>query len=282
MSDSEYFDALEAINEPAGPEAPESPPWGPQSSSDDFPTPEDPDKTTEEDDIRRGAVQNVSHGEKPPWGWDYMFCFKLPRSLRRKLEREATPTSATSADDKSHAQGENFDQQEEDRKSVERIRKRVEILSRLERAGFHFSQILVPSENVILVRFSLPEPEMKRKAEEIGIELRLKDEFGGGYLAFKQERSEVFSNAEDGKVRECFFAPSDRTLIIIAVLQSRDHWGCDLNIEQLLHEETLLQAFALHSEHEHGNLVNATVWKRAWDPTYKPPLQDLKDYLGGK
>lgn len=123
---------------------------------------------------------------------------------------------------------------------------------------------------------------MKAKAVRLGMELRLQPEYGGGYLAFSEDREQLFVNHEQAGERGCYFAPADRSIIIMGVLQSKEDWGCDLNIEKLLHEGIVLQAFALHSEKERWKLVREAVWKRVWDPMYLPPFGEMKDYLGGK
>lgn len=214
-----------------------------------------------------------AHGRKPAWGWDYVFKFKIPRSIRNKL---GTPNASTGD---SPAVGR---EEDTDDKSEQRIRARIEILSRLKCAGFIFSQLLIPSQKCVLVRFSLPEPELKRKAELLGMELRLKPDFGGGYMAFSEERQETFVNESEGRERGCYFGPADRAIIMLNTLQSKEFWGCDLNIEQLVEDDTVLQAFALHSECEHAGLIQTAVWEQWWNPLWTPPLRDLKDYLGGK
>lgn len=227
------------------------------------------------------------HGQKPPWGWDYVFAFKLPKILKAQNLTDVRQSSIKNnsedhllvdidpdAVDDCHKQG--------DEKSARMIRSRVEILSRLKSAGFVFSQLLVPSDDVILVRISLPEKTMKEKAINLGLELKLLPKYGGGFLVFSIARQDCFINHQLSQPRKCYFSPAERALIILNVLQSKEHWGCDLNIERLIYEQDILQAFALHSEHEHQQLIHDTVWSRWWDPTWKPPHCAMKDYLGGK
>lgn len=227
------------------------------------------------------------NGDKPPWGWDYVLAFKIPRYLKSKQSDTPSPVSPNEGHPVSE-DGKDSPERDVDRttgpgtrKDRKLVRKRVEILSRLKSAGFVFSQILVPSAKAIFVRISMPEHSMKDKAIELGMELKLKPEYGGGYLTFSRERESVFVNADKSSERRCYFAPADRSIIILGVLQSKEHWGCALNIEELVHEGTLLQAFAVHSNRERNLLIAETVWKRIWDPTYLPPFEAMKDYLGG-
>lgn len=242
------------------------------------------------------------YGVKPAWGWDYVLSFKIPGSMnvgdtangsdihrlrkrKRNSQEESNHSSILSA-------GNNSEPTDPDaltkrtakasQKCEERTKKRVEVLARLKSAGFVFSQLFIPSEGVILVRIALPEKRMKAKAIKLGMELRLKEEFGGGYLTFSFEREEAFLNHREEQARNCYFCPADRAIIILNVLQSKEDWGCGLNIERLLYEKHLLQAFAIHSELEQRALITDTVWKRIWDPTYLPPFNALKDYLGGE
>lgn len=266
---------------------------------------------------------------KPPWGWDFILSFKLPKTLRVKLsgspaaeglqgnenhcidildddpDNEDDDSSGTDDNnDSSHSgspdtgwcappwrrrdqRGIANDEQSPHRERRNnryscQTRKRVEILARLKSAGFVFSQLVVPSENAIFVRLSLPERQLKQKAVHIGLELRLKEEYGSGFLSYEIEREYAYMNNLHKTQWNCFFSPSERAVIILAVLQSKEHWGCDLNLERLVYDQTILQAFALHSGPDRKRLLKRAVWTRWWDPTWKPPLAELKDYLGGR
>lgn len=243
------------------------------------------------------------YGGKPPWGWDCVFSFKMPKPLRQKYGNQSTPTtpespSPTEEDEQKASAGainvDVYDDDDDDRlfKTAEdeilphdnkpnTSEGRIEILARLKSAGFVFSQLVVPTEGVILVRISLPEKALKEKAVLIEHELKLKRRYGGGYLAYAPDREDKFINHELQASRKCYFTVADRALIIFAVLQSKEYWGCDVDIERILYEERVLQVFLLHAEPERGTLVRNAVWKRWWDPSYVPPLSDLKDYLGG-
>lgn len=252
-----------------------------------------------------GAVNSTFlYGAKPVWGWDYVLSFKIKDALftanidsptqdDSSGNRGRRSDSVKDLRDSEYAYGDadvesdeinvGDEREQAKRKKFEELtRARVEILARLKSAGFVFSQLFIPSEGVILVRVSLSEKRMKEKAMELGMELQLKEEYGGGYLAFSFERQEAFVNHDQQRERNSYFCPADRAMIVVNVLQSKEDWGCGLNIELLLYEKTLVQAFAIHSELERRTLIADTVWKRIWDPTYLPPFNALKDYLGGK
>eukprot|EP00737_Agarophyton_chilense_P003775 gb/GEZJ01004526.1/.p2 GENE.gb/GEZJ01004526.1/~~gb/GEZJ01004526.1/.p2 ORF type:complete len:454 (-),score=59.99 gb/GEZJ01004526.1/:1808-3169(-) len=234
-------------------------------------------------------------GARPHWGWDYVFVFRLPRALKRQLAADAADAAdpadgpaikraelAAAAEGRPNdALHQEEDEEEEDGKSAQRLRERVEILARLNSAGFVFSQLLVPSEQLIFLRLSLPLDGLKQAAQHVGMELQLKPEYGGGYLVFAPHREHVYVNHEMEKSSGCYFAPADRSLLIMNVLQSKEHWGCGLNIERLLFEKKVEQAFALHSMVEKRRLVKEVVWRQWWNPIRRPPFQELKDYLGG-
>lgn len=242
-------------------------------------------------------------GAKPRWGWDYTLCFKIPETIKQTITPKmknrqglrnrlykgnegAEPNAVTSLEPPEEANNDEDDKDPINSKTVakskELTEKRTEILARLKSAGFVFSQLLIPSEGMILVRLSLPEKKMKEKAAKLGMELRLKSEYGGGYLKFRPDRENIFVNDDEGMRRGSYFSPADRAIIIINVLQSKEDWGCDLNIERLLYDQTVIQAFAIHSTLERKQLIADTVWKRLWDPFYVPPFSAMKDYLGGK
>lgn len=170
----------------------------------------------------------------------------------------------------------------EARKSVEQTRQRADVLARLKSAGFVISQLLVPSDSIILVRFSLPEQKLKRKAVHMGLRLKLTKKYGGGFFDYTPEKEHAFVNQAKRDAWKCFFSPADRTRIIIGVLQSKEHWGCDLDVERLVYQQVVFQAFSLHSITERDDLVKKIVWRKPWGSTSKAPLEQLKDYLGGK
>lgn len=202
------------------------------------------------------AEKRDARAGKPPWGWDYALSFAAGAACAAGEDACGPVLEGDGA--------------------------RVGVLARLAGAGFVLSQLYVPSEGVVLVRFALPDAVMKEKAALLGMELRLKDEYGGGYLAFAPARAECFVNHDQQRERAAYFCPSDRVLIILNVLQSKEHWGCGLDIEKLLYERVLLQAFALHSPPERRALLRTAVWARMWDPTWVPPFFDLKEYVGAR
>ncbi len=225
------------------------------------------------------------YGRKPDWGWDYAFLFAVDEALEQQYA--SSPRARTPSADVAVPVGEGDthlvgcdvpDEAAVPDSSASRIR----ILSRLRCAGFVFSQLYSRSEKVILVRFSLPPHTMKRKAELLGMEFQLKEKFGGGYLAFADERSSCYINDDLEASTGAYFCPSDRTLIILRTLQSKEDWGCDLNIEKMVFKKELQQAFAIHSPPDQDALVHSAVWARLWDPTWTPPFRAMKDYLGAR
>lgn len=250
--------------------------------------------------------------EKPEFGWDYCFVFRAPKFGPSKEENAPNPgqneicdsdeeSEAYSPvnfrdDDEVRTDGENYDEREIDAQpyldvenqpsdaDVEAINTRCDIIARLQSAGFVFSQIYVPSENAVFLRFSLTNTALQEKAEEMGMELELKDDLGGGYMTFTRERRECYKNATRNSLEEgCpYFCPSDRIIIILATLQSKEHWGCDLDIERLVFKKKILQAFAVHSKPEQRQLTKDVVYDRWWDPTWTPPFMKMKEYLGAR
>lgn len=227
------------------------------------------------------------YGGKPSWGWDYAFTFQAPDVEDNVNERPASPQTAStdhSSRDQlsapsSPATLENLAKTEEDNEV------RLSILARLRSAGFAFSQLHVPSEKIIMLRFSMTNEVMKEKAEAMSIEMPLKEKFGGGYLTFRRDRSDCFRNDDDASHpnrQGAYFCPSDRIIILLATLQSKEAWGCDLDMEQLVFKKKVLQSFALHSTPERKDLIQRSIWDRPWDPTWVPPFSDLKAYLGAR
>lgn len=209
-----------------------------------------PEFQNAETEVEKSKHKNQS--QKPLWGWDYAFVFDTSQSADNKEEKVAQKA------------------------------KRIEIIARLKRAGFVFSQIKSDDEEIILLRFTLPATTMKEKAEKLSLDVQLRKRYGGGHMDYKVEYSNKFVNHRREKSTGAYFSPSDRIIIILNTLQSKENWGCALNIEKLIHTRVLKQAFAIHSPKFQTELVQRAVWERLLDPFWIPPFREIKDYLGAR
>lgn len=265
-----------------------------------------------EHDVFEGDGMLYDAGMKPPWGWDYVFSFKAP-SGNNVPTIEPEPVTETSivasripesplhpdlsstpgtwrspepfAENLQHSRTEvEFSiARETDPKIIKSVQTRMRILARLRSAGFAFSQIYIPSQKLVMLRFGMDNETLQEKAEYMGLELLLKESFGGGYMKFTRKRIACFVHDDEHKHHgDSYFCPSDRIIIILRTLQSKEHWGCDINIEYLICNEDIAQAFAVHSRQEQKRLIRDAVWSGICDPTWEPPFRDLKNYLGAR
>lgn len=260
------------------------------------------------------AASPVRAAAKPAWGWDYCFIFRAPNFTSGQVRETNSPVCGVDEEwEDQPFSGKDSPQngvgspvgsdlspgrrevaldadscvvldETTDKAVVEAVEMRVDILSRLRSAGFVFSQIYVPTESVIYLRFGLSQRRLKEKAELMEMELELKEQYGSGYLKFTRGRANCFRNADRETVEAGapYFCPSDRILIILATLQSKENWGCDLNIERLVYKQKISSAFAVHSTATRDRLIQDVVWDRWYDPTWKPPLRSMKEYLGAR
>lgn len=252
---------------------------------------------------------------KPAWGWDYCFVFRAPKFSHGNVRETSSPVCGIDEECEDHIDdGDQYSpknvigsptasdasegprdvaldadscvilDETTEKEVVEAVEMRIDILSRLRSAGFVFSQIYVPTENAIYLRFGLSKQRLKEKAELMEMELELKEEYGSGYLKFTRARAACFQNSEKDTLKNGspYFCPSDRILIILATLQSKEHWGCDLNIERLVYKQKITSAFAVHSNVTKDRLIQDVVWDRWYDPTWAPPLKSMKEYVGAR
>jgi hypothetical protein len=261
--------------------------------------------------IRKSRVST-----KPAFGWDYCFVFRAPKFKPGKVRQISAPVCGAGSDSDgedaeyspvntvvddghgAHSETEteleevalvatsclSVDENDKDKAISEAISTRCDIIARLSSAGFVYSQIFVPTEKAVYLRFGLSGNALQEKAECMGMELELKEEFGGGYLPFTRLRRDCFKNANRSTLEpgDPYFCPSDRILIILATLQGKETWACDINVEKLVFKNKLLQAFAVHSLPEQAQLTKDVVYHRWWDPTWTPPLTKMKEYLGAR
>jgi hypothetical protein len=230
------------------------------------------------------------YNAQPPWGWDYCFVIKAPtfsdapvanpepsadlsaqlaanlysqssddvRSSPNVIVSKSPESIAVGLDDGSSSC---FATDKDDPDVIEATKTRLDIIARLQSAGFTFSQLYVPTERSIYLRVGLSNETMKEKAEHLGMELPLKASYGSGYMAFSPTLSSVYQNDENSP---SYFLPADRILIILGTLQSKEEWGCGLNIEKLVFKKKVMQGFAVHSLPEQDKLVQDVVWARVW------------------
>lgn len=200
--------------------------------------------------------ESLSYGEKPKSGWEYVLVFPAPgkeyiRDSRALLTHQLERSGLL----------------------------RVRVLEKLRKAKFSYSQLWVPAAKVILLRLALPFQVLQHHSEALGIKLRLKAEYGGGYLEYTRERAPCFVNDNQ---EENYFTPAERLKITLQVLGSDADWGAGLDIEQYLSDELIEDAYPTHKKKLRDELKNEVVFARWWDPFFRPNLHSLKDYFGSR
>lgn len=199
-----------------------------------------------------------SHGDAPPWGWDYVLVFPAPEAATS--EQDSSPDPALTA--------------------INDVR--ISTLSALRTASFSYSQLWLPADGLVLVRLSLPESALFEKAAADGLRLRLLPRYGAGYLVFDSDRPYVFDYAFRTDQGLPYFPPAVRVQLTLATLRSRDDWGAAINLGTLRRSGVLKQAFALHAHPEREQLLESAVYKQWWNPRLIIPLHDLKEYFGSR
>lgn len=206
----------------------------------------------------------LSHGEKPSTGWEYVLAFRAPDAEALKYETyKMQDTVNTSWDGK----------------AVEKAGTvRKAILSRLRDAGFAYSQSWVPAAGVVYVRTALRLDVLHQMAENQALELQLRARYGGGYLAYQRNRKRCYVNE---KLRD-YFTPAERLTMNIEALGSSATWGAGIDVEKLIVDGVLADAFPLHDRRVRSELLEYAVYERWWDPLFRPSFIKLKNYFGAR
>ncbi len=197
--------------------------------------------------------ESLSYGEKPKSGWEYVLVFSAPG-------RDYIRRPGTGVPDNVKNSG----------------LVRAQVLEKLQKAGFSYSQLWVPAAKIILLRLALPFDQLQHHAEAQEIKLQLKPRYGGGYLAYKNERSQCFVNDD----YDNFFTPAERLKITLQVLGSDADWGASIDVEQYLLDGIIEDAYPTHKKKLRNELRDTVVFARWWDPFFRPNLFSMKDYFG--
>eukprot|EP00183_Erythrolobus_madagascarensis_P007359 CAMPEP_0185845522 /NCGR_PEP_ID=MMETSP1354-20130828/1473_1 /TAXON_ID=708628 /ORGANISM="Erythrolobus madagascarensis, Strain CCMP3276" /LENGTH=814 /DNA_ID=CAMNT_0028545509 /DNA_START=78 /DNA_END=2522 /DNA_ORIENTATION=+ len=196
-------------------------------------------------------------GGRPMWGWDYCFVFNGDAKYKEDDEKDMAA-------------------------KAKRDGHRTRLLATLRQAGFVTSQITSRDAEKILLRFSLPEDVMKAKAEHLEFRIKLKDDYGGGYLGYAADRDSCYVNDELVLKGEPYFTSAQRINITRQVLALDDSEGCGLNLAVEKYKKHILASFAFHYKPEQRALVYSAVWHQWWNPFWDPPFDSLEKYLGSE
>uniref|UniRef100_A0A7S0ZFM9 Anoctamin transmembrane domain-containing protein n=1 Tax=Timspurckia oligopyrenoides TaxID=708627 RepID=A0A7S0ZFM9_9RHOD len=173
-----------------------------------------------------------------------------------------------------------FDGETDVTQKLGRDANRIRIRAVLKSAGFQVSEIQSKDRNKILMRCSIPEPVMKKKAEHLGFRLRLKEEYGSGYLGYAESRDSCYVNADFVANGDSYFTAAQRVNITLEILGLDDAEGCSFNLSQEIYDGNIIASFAFHYIPERDSLVTASVWNQWWNLFWDPPFDRLRDYLG--
>lgn len=202
----------------------------------------------------------LSYGDKPTTGWECTLVFLAP-DLDEFPEENNFKLSKLSSDERAaNAAGLG----------------RQNILEILMKSGFSYSQLWVPAAHVVLVRVALPNEKLHEVAEKMSLELKLRRKFGGGYLRYTREQRNCFVNHQI----EGFFTPAQRLRINLEALENKSDWGAGINTEALIHQGILTDFFPLHDRKVRENLLAEVVYRRWYDPFFRPSFNKIRDYLG--
>eukprot|EP01121_Diplochlamys_sp_Union-15-3_P016094 TRINITY_DN5416_c0_g1_i1.p1 TRINITY_DN5416_c0_g1~~TRINITY_DN5416_c0_g1_i1.p1 ORF type:complete len:745 (-),score=89.38 TRINITY_DN5416_c0_g1_i1:32-2266(-) len=119
------------------------------------------------------------------------------------------------------------------------------------------------------------EDVLEKQAERSKLYVRLKSQYGGGYMHFVKKKKECFIPYSD----KSYFNPTQKLTLIYDLIHSETESGeSRLNMRMLIDEGIISQFFPLHDVFIRENLVQK--WCRSVC-SYQP-LNDVKNYLGEK
>jgi len=188
--------------------------------------------------------------------WDYVFVFN---NIKR-------PNST----------GEVSDQDKKLKKWLELQKSRKELVNHLRSVGLRAVRKRSTDGNVMFVLIGASQIRLEAEAEQLDLQMRTKDEFGGGWDEFSIAKKDMF---QPDSPDEGFFRQLQRIHLIESIFSGDpDFGGAGLNLDQLVRDGVCEKIYPMHNDEKRKELLS--IWGSPKKFLTKQPLQHIRNYLG--
>jgi hypothetical protein len=157
----------------------------------------------------------------------------------------------------------------------DRQQKRDELVGQLRNVGLFVSQRESSDSKNTFLLVGASEAKFEEYAERMGIELKLKDEFGGGFSAFSRKKKHLFKvMGIDG-----LFNRNERQHLITQIIESdKDDDGAELNLQGMEYDGVIDKVYPLHENSTKKKIIDNFCLNR--NPFTRIPMDDIRHYFG--
>lgn len=160
----------------------------------------------------------------------------------------------------------------------ERRRQLVEERLKAPTVGLKVSQRRSTDDKAVFILVTTTEERLETEAERIHLNMKIKNNKGGGYGDFEIANKEMFEPTTD----EGLFLRVQRIRLIESILESdTEQGGAGLNLNALVRDGIITKIFPLHQEEKRKWLMSEWVKVTPFQLFFKAqPLDRIRDYFG--
>eukprot|EP00026_Physarum_polycephalum_P003265 Phypoly_transcript_03275.p1 GENE.Phypoly_transcript_03275~~Phypoly_transcript_03275.p1 ORF type:complete len:739 (+),score=105.38 Phypoly_transcript_03275:250-2466(+) len=153
--------------------------------------------------------------------------------------------------------------------------KRDALVGQLRNVGLFVSQRESTDSTQTFLLIGASQAKFEEYAELFGLELTLKDEYGGGFSAFSREKRHLFKVKGSGG----FFTKTERQRLIMEIIETdNDDGGAELDLPGMEFDGVIEKVYPLHENSAKKKIIDNFCKSR--NPFTKLPLDDLRSYFG--
>eukprot|EP01114_Cavostelium_apophysatum_P021290 TRINITY_DN738_c0_g1_i1.p1 TRINITY_DN738_c0_g1~~TRINITY_DN738_c0_g1_i1.p1 ORF type:complete len:782 (+),score=258.94 TRINITY_DN738_c0_g1_i1:32-2347(+) len=159
-------------------------------------------------------------------------------------------------------------------KDVQAARKKIVTDLQQPTVGLHVSRRRSTDGNTIFVLVTASIERLMARAEEVELNLKLKEKHGGAYAPFEVEHKDLYQTTDDG-----LFLKIQRMYLIQSIMEeAQEFGGAGLNLNALVREGHITRGFGLHNKKQLRDLV--VNWSYPRNLIKPQPLHKIRDYFG--
>jgi len=148
------------------------------------------------------------------------------------------------------------------------------IIEELERVGLNVRKMESSDRKNWFILIGISEERLEEQAELNAVELQLKEEYHGGYVAFTRDKKDLFRRQEDGGL---FPKTTTQRLIETIIESETEDGGAELNIRSLIWDGVLDKVYPVHENKKKKEIID--YWVKN-PKNYAVPLEQLRSYFG--